>query len=156
MKSLIKAVIVFFLFFSFHNQAYAGDRSVNGLIIGGGAGAIMGQAIGRNVEATVLGATVGGILGAVIASGNSHNRHHNSVIIHDRPRGPHGRHFNYRPRHNGPLVAFSQPHNNNRKHYKKKRGHKNVRYNNCKPRGRKLDNHGPNRNESRDRRHHYR
>ena len=155
MKVWIKAAIVFFLFFSFHSQAYASDRSVNGLIIGGGAGAIMGQAIGRNVESTVLGATVGGILGAVIASSSSHNRHYNSVIIHDGPKGPHGRHFNYRPRHNQPRVVFSQP-NNNHKHYKKKHGHKKVHYNNCKPRRRELNNHAPYRNKSRDKRHHYR
>jgi hypothetical protein len=43
-------------------------NGVDGLIVGSGSGAILGQAIGRNAEATVIGATVGGLLGVLITS----------------------------------------------------------------------------------------
>lgn len=127
MKRWIYAAITFFFFFCLHNQAYANQRGVNGLIIGGGAGAIMGQTIGRNVESTILGATVGGILGAVIASEYSHS-HQRTVIIKERPRRPHGRHVNYGPRHHQPKVVIIQPYNHGKKHFHKGRGHKKNNY----------------------------
>lgn len=123
MKQLINAAIAIFLFFCLQSQVYANQRGVDGLIIGGGAGAIVGQAIGRNAESTILGATVGGILGAVIASENSY-RHHRPVIVHQRPTGPHGRYFNYTPRHQSPRFVYNPPHNHGKKHYKKVYGYK--------------------------------
>ncbi len=44
------------------------SRGLNGLIIGAGGGAIAGQAIGRDTEATLIGTAVGGLLGYVIGS----------------------------------------------------------------------------------------
>jgi len=59
-------------------NAYAGDRGTNGLFIGGGTGAIIGQAIGHNAESTIIGATAGGLLGYIIGNeiGFSHSRYH--------------------------------------------------------------------------------
>lgn len=48
--------------------AHAGDRQLGGLIIGGGTGALVGQAIGRNTAATVVGATVGGVVGLIVGT----------------------------------------------------------------------------------------
>lgn len=56
----------------------ASDRRVGGLVLGGGTGAIVGQAIGRNAESTIVGATVGGVLGFII--GNELDRHHGPAI----------------------------------------------------------------------------
>jgi hypothetical protein len=44
------------------------DDTLKGAAVGAGAGAILGQVIGRNAEATVLGAVIGGAAGAVIQS----------------------------------------------------------------------------------------
>lgn len=74
------------------HKATAGDRAINGLLIGGGSGAIIGQSIGRNVEATIIGATLGGVLGAVIGSDleRSGNRHRPTVVqeVYHRPPPP--------------------------------------------------------------------
>jgi len=48
--------------------AQAGNSRINGLLLGGGTGALIGQALGRNTQATIAGATVGGILGLAIGS----------------------------------------------------------------------------------------
>ena len=58
-------------------NVHASNRQVGGLIIGGGTGAIVGNAVGKNVESTIIGATVGGVLGYAI--GNELDRHHGSV-----------------------------------------------------------------------------
>ncbi len=44
------------------------SRGINGLIIGAGSGAIAGQAIGRNTEATLIGTAVGGLLGYIVGN----------------------------------------------------------------------------------------
>jgi len=56
------------IFLSLCSTSFGGDRAINGLIVGGGSGALVGQAIGRNTESTIIGATVGGILGYVIGN----------------------------------------------------------------------------------------
>lgn len=61
-------------------NAQASNRQVGGLIIGGSTGAIVGNAVGKNVESTIIGATVGGVLGYAI--GNELDRHHGSVNQH--------------------------------------------------------------------------
>ena len=105
MNILSAVITAAILTLSASSYSYAGGSGVNGLIIGGGTGALMGQAIGRNTESTLLGATVGGILGAVIATENSHYSH-NTIVVHDRPRGPHGRDFNRYPRHTRPDIVY--------------------------------------------------
>lgn len=48
--------------------SFAGDRGVSGLLFGAGSGALIGQSIGRNTEATLLGTAVGGVLGYIIGN----------------------------------------------------------------------------------------
>ncbi len=111
MKATAKIVLAaIVLLFTITTGAEANNRGVDGLIIGSGAGAIMGQAIGRNAEATIIGATVGGILGAVIGA-ESGQRHNKSVIVHDPPHRPH---YKPAPRryysgHHAPQVVYREP-----------------------------------------------
>lgn len=109
MKAIAKVVIAVVAFFTVATGAQASDRGIDGLIIGSGAGAIMGQTIGRNAEATILGATVGGILGAVIGAESAH--HPKTVVVHERPYRP-----QYRPvykhyhSHHTPRPVYREPH----------------------------------------------
>lgn len=157
MKALINLAAAVVLVFCLQSQSFASNQGLNGLIIGGGTGAILGQAVGKNVESTIIGATVGGILGAAIGAESSY-RHHDRVIVHERlrrPQGPHGRYFNYAPRHNRPDIGHNRPyyrdHNsardtviiikkNGRKHLQQKnyrtknKGHQNPRHGGDRPR----------------------
>jgi len=74
MKKVSIAAAILLLSVSLFQSAEANDRGLNGLLIGGGSGAIVGQAIGRNTEATIIGATVGGVLGLLV--GSDINRQH--------------------------------------------------------------------------------
>lgn len=107
MKRLTMIVTVLSIFVLSGTETYANDRAVNGLIIGGGTGALVGQAIGRNTESTIIGATVGGALGLIV--GSEMNRHHGGgrnyyghrpVIVHQqrdyRPR----RHHDFKKKRN--------------------------------------------------------
>lgn len=47
------------------NQAEAQENGMNGLLLGAGSGALIGQAIGRNTEATLIGTAVGTMLGYI-------------------------------------------------------------------------------------------
>ncbi len=87
-------------------NVHAGDRRAGGLILGGGTGAIIGQAVGRNAEATMAGATIGGALGFII--GNELDRQHRTVKYPSRFE-------RYSPpyeRHNRPVFE-----NHNRKNH---------------------------------------
>lgn len=60
-------------------------NGINGLIFGAGGGAIAGQAIGRNTEATLIGTAVGSLLGYVI--GNEIDKsggYHRQVVYHSQ------------------------------------------------------------------------
>ncbi len=74
MNMTITAMIFFALSLT---TAEASTRQVGGLIIGGGTGAIVGQAVGRNTESTIVGAAVGGVVGLII--GSELDRHHGAV-----------------------------------------------------------------------------
>jgi len=84
MKKFIFAVVATLLVSANIAIAEAGDQALNGLIIGGGSGALVGQAIGRNTEATIIGATVGGVLGVIV--GNELDRNLSKVHYHYRPK----------------------------------------------------------------------
>ncbi|TKB09350.1 hypothetical protein [Desulforhopalus sp. IMCC35007] len=139
MKNVSALIVAVTLILSANSYSYAGGSRVNGVIIGGGAGAVMGQAIGRNVESTLLGATVGGILGAVIATENSRN-HHNPIVVQDRPRGPHGRDFNYAPRHQRPEIVYIPVHQKRYAHTPKRGYSSNYHHSN---RGQLIHRPGP-------------
>jgi Glycine zipper 2TM domain len=49
-------------------QGRAADRGIDGLILGAGGGALVGQAIGRDKEATLIGTAVGGMLGYMVGN----------------------------------------------------------------------------------------
>lgn len=143
MKILFKIVSTLTLILSLTNTASANDRGVNGLIIGGGAGAIMGQVVGRNVESTIIGATVGGIIGAVIGA----ERHHSPqkrIIVHKPSRRQHGSHFRHSPRNYSPRITHNRPHSKQRNYhrdtivvYKQHDGRKRGHYHNFQQRNRK-------------------
>ena len=63
MKSMKMALIALLLIGFFSTHAKAQDRGVNGLLLGAGGGALVGQAIGRDTEGTLIGTAVGGMLG---------------------------------------------------------------------------------------------
>ena len=155
MKVLIKLSCALSLIFCLSGIANATDRGVNGLIIGGGAGTLMGQAVGRNAESTMIGATVGGIIGAVIGAENSHQQQER-IILH---KGPHGRHFNHRPRHNSPHVVYNIPQPRDHRYYGNQviiqeyyGGRKKTHFNNCRNHNRR--HHNP-QYDSHGRRHQY-
>lgn len=132
MNNWIMSMLTILSLMSFSNPAQAGSNTINGLVIGGGAGAVMGQAIGRNVESTVIGATIGGILGVAIASDRSPRRHRPGVAHHP-PRGAHDSYFNHFPRHGAPQIFYYQPHpvykhGKRRHHYKKNKHMRNRAY----------------------------
>ena len=50
----------------------AQEQGLKGLILGAGGGALIGQHIGRDTDATLVGAAVGSMLGYII--GNEHDK----------------------------------------------------------------------------------
>ena len=60
------AIIVVLLLAGCATQTEPQRRATNGALIGGGIGALAGQALGGNTESTVVGAAGGALLGAVI------------------------------------------------------------------------------------------
>ncbi len=129
--------------------AYSNDRAVDGLILGGTGGALVGQAIGRNTEATIIGATVGGLLGLIVGSDiESHSygpTPHYSNNRHHRIKKKHYSFNNYgqrcretvtvihRGNHNKRVVSTNcwkgrTPSHRSNKHYRYKRKHHNDRY----------------------------
>ncbi len=93
-KILILVTVSLFPFFS---TAFGGDRAVNGLILGGGSGALIGQSIGHNSESTIIGATVGGVLGYIIGN-NTHSSVHGSYNHITTYSDNRYRHRQHRPR----------------------------------------------------------
>lgn len=89
--------------------AVAADRRVNGLLIGAGSGAIIGQATGQNTQSVLLGTAIGGAVGYAIGSSldgtkksYSHAHRPTTVVTHYREpnRWPRYRDNNYRYRNN--------------------------------------------------------
>lgn len=122
MNMTITAMIFFALTLT---TAKASSRQVGGLIIGGGTGAIVGQAVGHNPESTIVGAAVGGVVGLII--GSELDRHHGAVnqpaqvVVyasgHNHRRGPEvRRHYTHQPRyHHNQRKQFQHTKHNYRK-----------------------------------------
>ena len=138
MKTVNVTIAAFSLLALLLTSAHASNNQVGGLIIGGGTGAIVGQAVGRNVESTIIGATVGSILGFTI--GNELDRQHRSVtqrpqIVAHSAGGPrynkrsqpifrdHYRHNNYRKNHNRDYPRYRHKGGKGRKIVTIKKGH---------------------------------
>lgn len=75
-------LLAFFFTYACISNAEAGDKAVNGLIIGAGSGAIIGQAAGQNTESVLIGTAIGGAVGYAI--GNSMEQHHRAGYHLDR------------------------------------------------------------------------
>ena len=93
-KTILLATIILL---SLSHTVFGGDRAINGLILGGGSGALMGQAIGRNSESTIIGATVGGILGYIIGN-NTRSPAHGGYMPETMRSGNGYHHNGHRPR----------------------------------------------------------
>ena len=74
MKRMQVAITILVLSTVMLTIAEAGDKRVGGIIVGGGTGAIFGQALGHNAQSTIIGATVGSVAGLLI--GNELQRQH--------------------------------------------------------------------------------
>ena len=74
MKRIQMALTILVVSIVMLTNAEAGDRRVGGVIVGGGTGAIFGQAIGHTAQSTIIGATVGSVAGLLI--GNELQRKH--------------------------------------------------------------------------------
>ncbi len=115
MKRMYMAITILMLSTLLLTNAQAGDRRVSGAILGGGTGAIVGQAIGHNVETTIIGATIGGVTGLLI--GNELQRH----------QGP--------AYHPGQATSYSENHGDRKYHRRHqpvfKKGYRSYR-DNCK------------------------
>ncbi len=68
MRKWILIILVLALSLGTASISSAGDRAANGLFFGAGSGALIGQAIGRNTDATLLGTAIGGVLGYIIGN----------------------------------------------------------------------------------------
>ncbi len=66
MKKL--ALLVMIIFLSWHTNAAARNNGLNGLLLGAGGGALIGQAIEHNTEATLIGTAVGTMFGDMIGN----------------------------------------------------------------------------------------
>lgn len=82
MKKMV-VVLAMALGLSCAGQVEAADSSVDGMLLGAGGGALVGQALGHNTRSTLLGAAVGTVIGYAIDS--------------DGDRGPRRR-YGHRPR----------------------------------------------------------
>lgn len=67
MKKII-AGLTLALSLSLTVQAGADSNAVNGLLLGAGGGALIGQAVGRNTKGTLIGTAVGSVLGYALGN----------------------------------------------------------------------------------------
>lgn len=68
MKAKIVAVLLFAISFSIVGCTGQYNRGQSGAAIGAAGGAVVGQIIGRNTEATLIGAAVGTMLGYIVGN----------------------------------------------------------------------------------------
>ncbi len=87
-KSVIGLLVVVFSAVYLAGCADMNKASMGG-IGGAGAGAIVGQAIGHNDEATLIGAVIGGFLGYVI--GNEMDKYDQQMLVNTLATTPAGR-----------------------------------------------------------------
>jgi hypothetical protein len=68
MRKWILIILVLIMSMGTASISSAGDLAANGLFLGAGSGALIGQAIGRNTEATLVGTAIGGVLGYIVGN----------------------------------------------------------------------------------------
>ena len=93
MKALSLALFTLLLAFSLTASAQAGQRQVNGALIGAGGGALLGQAIGHNTRSTVVGSAVGSVVGFIIGNEIAHNQYRHDTLRSRRLPVRYERHF---------------------------------------------------------------
>ena len=114
MKVLNLSLLALLLAGCFWNEARAQDNGVNGLLLGAGGGALVGQAIGRDTEGTLIGTAVGGMLGYIAGNEMDKNSYGqvyaapqpvfypspppSGYIYHNQPPR-HPRYYPYRPQY---------------------------------------------------------
>jgi uncharacterized protein YcfJ len=78
-RNRLIALLLFLMFLSVSCAARQPERynTQKGAAVGAGIGAIMGQAIGRDTEATLLGAGIGTLVGAI--AGNAVDQEHQAA-----------------------------------------------------------------------------
>ncbi len=88
-------------------------KGQQGAGIGGASGALIGQAIGRNTEATLIGAAVGTLLGYIV--GNEMDKFDRQQLNYAYETGPSGESTSWQNPDNGnsyqviPQPAYTQP-----------------------------------------------
>ena len=88
-------------------------KGQKGVGIGGASGALLGQAIGRNTEATLIGAAVGGLLGYIV--GNEMDKYDRQELNHAYEYGPSGQSTSWQNPDSGnyyqvtPQSAYTPP-----------------------------------------------
>jgi surface antigen len=88
-------------------------KGQQGAGIGGASGALIGQAIGRNTEATLIGAAVGTLLGYIV--GNEMDKFDRQQLNQAYEEGPSGQGTSWQNPDNGnsyqviPQPAYTQP-----------------------------------------------
>ncbi len=81
---IMSALIINSVLISYGN---AGDKALNGMVIGAGSGAIIGQIAGRDTEATLAGTAIGGAVGYVIGHRMDADQGQ-KIIIHKKQHQP--------------------------------------------------------------------
>lgn len=89
MKKISALIVLAVLLFT-SSQAMARGNTSHTAAVGAMGGALMGQAIGRDTEATIIGAALGGAIGYIVGNEmdkNSHigNRHPSPVRVYAQP-----------------------------------------------------------------------
>lgn len=123
------------LFFILSTNAFADSRTLNGMLIGGGIGALTGQAIGGNAESTIFGTAAGSVIG--LAIGSSRDSHHHYVPAQRHyapaPRGLKQYRSGHRPvvyvpvrgpAHYAPRHERSNPHYNHSRDPRRRDNHR--------------------------------
>lgn len=98
MKKSLVMILTVVLVSSWNLEVKAQNNGVNGLLLGAGGGALIGQAIGRNSEATLIGTAVGGMLGYIV--GNERDKHYVTQVYTTTYRQPRQRSNSVRWREN--------------------------------------------------------
>lgn len=105
MRSLKRAFVAVLITGTMAVQAQAQEYGVNGLLLGAGSGALVGQAIGRDHEATLIGTAVGGMFGYIVGNEMDKDRNRRvhvvpQPVVYAPPPPPPPKYYDaYRPSH---------------------------------------------------------
>ncbi|MEE4166967.1 MAG: glycine zipper 2TM domain-containing protein [Desulfocapsaceae bacterium] len=87
-----KIMLITIISITFAVNAQASDHrhnDIRGVIVGAGGGALLGQAIGRNTQATVVGTAIGSIVGYIVGSEMDKGYGHSEKVVHYESRPVH-------------------------------------------------------------------